>query len=62
MNTRICSMLVVLCSWIPDSRAQPALRNDRNFVFLPFGQIMAFIESSKLIQALERTPSGDKAG
>jgi hypothetical protein len=28
----------------------------------PSAQIMAFIESSKLIQALERTPSGDKAG
>ena len=37
------------------SRAQPALRNDRNFVFLPspLRRSIALIESSKLVQALE---------
>jgi mRNA-degrading endonuclease YafQ of YafQ-DinJ toxin-antitoxin module len=31
MNTCNSNGLVVLCSWVPDSRAAPALRNDRSF-------------------------------
>ena len=31
MNTCNSNGLVVLCSWVPDSQAAPALRNDRNF-------------------------------